>query len=121
MKNVLAILCLLMALLGGGCTLLVLASGGIGLLALLPIGVVVLNALVLSSVWGKRPPSLAVFYTLAVVDFASAFGLFVMLLQMFNSVRDIFLPALLLVVVIAVKGALTIWYVRRKPDNSNGV
>ncbi len=118
MKNLLATLCLLMVLLGGGCTLIVLSSGGVGLLTLLPIAVVILNAFVLAAVWGKRPPSPAAFYTLAAIDFVSAAGTLAMLVQMGSGVSDILVPGVLLAGIIAVKGALTIWFIRSNGGNS---
>lgn len=66
MKVLLAILCGLMALFGGGCALAL--SQMEGALSFIPLVVLVFNGLVLAAIFGWKNPWKPAFYVLAVVD-----------------------------------------------------
>ena len=79
MKILLAILCVVMLLFGGGCAITVLSffgndSGGTGILAIIPFAVFVFNLLVLIALFGWSHPWRPAFYILAVVDIIIAAG-----------------------------------------------
>jgi hypothetical protein len=109
MKVLLAILCLIMILFGGGCAV---ALGGAGTFSLLPIGIVALNGIVLAAIFGWAKPPKPVFYVLAVVDFIIAIGFSIMVLGFGGLDRDLAIWAVLLIGGFAIKGALTWAYMR---------
>ena len=79
MKILLAILCVLMLLFGGGCAIAVLSffgndNSGTGVLAIIPFAVFVFNLLVLIALFGWSNPWRPAFYILAAVDVVVAAG-----------------------------------------------
>jgi hypothetical protein len=117
MKILLAILCAIMVLFGGGCALTLLAflgndSSGGGLLVLIPLAVLVFNMLVLVAIFGWSNPWLPAFYILAVVDIIVAAST-IIAYAAFSANDPTMLPwSLLMAGGFGLKGWLTWQYVR---------
>ncbi len=109
MKVLLAILCLIMILFGGGCAV---ALGGAGTFSLLPIGIVALNGFVIAALFGWTKPAQPVFYVLAVLDFIVAIGFTIMALGFGGLDQELIIWAGLLIGGFALKGALTWLYIK---------
>jgi hypothetical protein len=67
MRLLLALLCMLMMLFGGGCALVAISVGALPL-AVIPAVIVVLNLLVIRAIKGEQQPSAAAFGILAILD-----------------------------------------------------
>jgi hypothetical protein len=116
-KILLAILCGLMLLFGGGCAIAVLSffgndSGGTGILAVIPFAVFVFNLLVLIALFGWSHPWRPAFYILAVVDFIIAVGTLISFAATAVSDPSVLPWALLMAGGFGLKGWLTWQYVR---------
>jgi hypothetical protein len=110
MKVLLVGLCLLMVLFSGGCVV-AFGSGG-GIVGLIPLGVLVLNGLILAAIFGWATPAPGVFYTLTVMDFIVATGLLIATLGFGMSDQSILVLGLVLAGGFALKGVLTLSYIR---------
>ena len=110
MKVLLVGLCLFMALFSGGCVVAI-GSGG-GPLGLIPFGVLVLNGLILAAIFGWSAPVPGVFHTLTVIDFVVAAGLLIATIGFGMNEQEILLWGLALAGGFALKGALTLSYIR---------
>src|SRR5437764_4734875 len=73
MKTLLAILCIIMLLFGGGCAVTLGGYNG-GALVLIPLAVAVLNGLVLVAIFGMSEPWRPAFYVLIAADVLIAVG-----------------------------------------------
>lgn len=113
MKVILVGLCLLMVLFSGGCVVAVGSS--VGSVGLIPLGVLVLNSLILAAVFGWVTPSAAVFYTLVTIDFVVAAGFFIATVGFGMTEPSILGLGLALAGGFALKGALTLSYIRSNP------
>ena len=110
MKVLLVGLCLLMVLFSGGCVV-AFGSGG-GVVGLIPLGVLILNGLILAAIFGWATPTLWVFNTLTVIDFIVATGLLIATFGFGTSDQTILQLGLALAGGFALKGALTLSYIR---------
>ena len=104
MKIILTILCGLMILFAGGCSIFALMAGP---LALIPAGIVVLNVLVLGAMYGFANPRRWAFITLAILDALATIVLLIVWSSFGTSDDQTNIFAVLLIVALAVKGALT--------------
>ena len=86
-----------------------------GPLGLIPLGVLVLNSLILAAVFGWVTPSAGVFYTLVTIDFVVAAGLFIATVGFGTTEPSILGLGLALAGGFALKGALTLSYIRSNP------
>jgi hypothetical protein len=116
MKIILAILCLLMVLFGGGCALM---TGGFGgQLNAVPVAVAIFNGFVLAALFGWANPWKPAFYVLAVADILIAIAVMVAAIG-FSGADPTLMPwAMLLAGAFALKGALTWFYVRSLPSRN---
>jgi hypothetical protein len=115
MKSLLITLCLLTALMAGGCPLILMQGQNFGLIVLVPLAILVLNGLILASLWGFRAPDRFAFYTLAAVDFLIVAATLVTWF-IFSSAEGsgAFAPvALGIIALFGLKGWLTMVYARR--------
>ena len=110
MKIILALLCILMLLFGGGCALMTAGFGGN--LGVVPIAIAVFNSLVLVAIFGWADPWKPAFYILAVVDALIAIGVIVAAFSIGGSDPTLWNWATLIAGAFALKGALTWFYVR---------
>ena len=110
MKIILALLCILMLLFGGGCALLMGGHGGN--LSIIPFAIAVFNSLVLVAIFGWVDPWKPTFYIFAVVDVLIAIGVIVAALSSGGSDPTLWNLAILIAGAFALKGALTWFYVR---------
>ena len=113
MKVILVSLCLLMVLFSGGCVVAVDSS--VGSVGLIPLGVLALNSLILAAVFGWVTPSVGVFYTLVTIDFIVAAGFFIATVGFGTTEPSILGIGLALAGGFALKGALTLSYIRSNP------
>lgn len=120
MKILLAILCAVMLLFGGGCAVTFLSffgndSGGAGLLVLIPLTVFVLNLLILIALFGWSNPWRPAFYVLAVVDVIVAAVALLDVAALLTGAPEALPWALLTAAGFGLKGWLTWQYVRGLP------
>jgi hypothetical protein len=116
MKIVLATLCILMLLFGGGCALM---TGGFGgQLSVIPVAIAVFNSLVLIAIFGWADPWKPAFYILAVADILIAVGVIIAAISIGGSDPTLWNWAILIAGAFALKGALTWFYVRSLPARS---
>lgn len=112
MKVMLAILCSVMLLFGGGC---VIALGafhvGAGGLTFIPLAIAVFNAIVLAAIFGWSNPWRPVFYMLAVADVIIAGGTIFAYLAYSANDTSVLPWALAMAVGFGLKGFLTWRYV----------
>ena len=123
MKIILAILCAVMLLFGGGCAITFLSffggdSGGVGLLMLFPLTVFVLNLLILIALFGWSNPWRPVFYILAVVDVIVAAAALIDVAGLLMGAPEAVPWALLTAGGFGLKGWLTWQYVRGLPPSA---
>ena len=120
MKTILAILCLIMLLFGGGCAIALGGYGGGGLV-LIPLAVAALNALLLVAIFGWGEPWRPAFYTLAAIDLAIVPATLIGLSTMTASDLSSMLPwAVALMAGFALKGVLTWRYARERRAGDKG-
>ena len=120
MKILLAILCAVMLLFGGGCAVTFLSffgndSGGAGLLVLIPLTVFVLNLLILIALFGWSNPWRPAFYILAVIDIIVAVLALIDVAGLLMGAPGMAPWALLTAAGFGLKGWLTWAYVRGLP------
>jgi hypothetical protein len=116
MKIVLATLCILMLLFGGGCALM---TGGFGgQLSIIPVAIAVFNSLVLIAIFGWADPWKPAFYILAVADVLIAIGVIIAAISIGGSDPTLWNWAILIAGAFALKGALTWFYVRSLPSRN---
>jgi hypothetical protein len=114
MKVVLAVLCILMVLFSGGCALMFGGNGGSMQLALLV--VLALNCAVLAALFGWLAASPGMFYSLAILDFIAAIGFAIAAFSTGSNDQTVVTLGILLVGGFALKGLLTLLYIRANPS-----
>lgn len=110
MKVMLALLCIVMLLFGGGCALTLGGYGG-GALVLIPIAVAVFNGLVLAALFGWSEPWRPAFYILAIADVIVAIGTLIAAFSIATSDQSVLPWGLAMAGGFGLKGFLTWRYV----------
>ena len=110
MKILLTILCVGMALFGGGCALL--ASSYVGIVGLVPFVILVLNGLILAGLWGWQNPWWPAFYILGIADLLITAAVLFALAAYTTSGDPTTVWAIAAAGGFALKGILTLQYAR---------